>query len=132
MGIDILPAELPIESSEHFSQVLYPFIKDLVSPFIQYHVIFFPRSLSMQIHPSANDFKNLPSVLANATIADNGKLLGEHSSLNTHIAQQKEKQTVLLLGSGMVARPLVQHLLRRSNVRVVIGNVLLLFFLVTL
>ncbi|CDH56826.1 alpha-aminoadipic semialdehyde mitochondrial [Lichtheimia corymbifera JMRC:FSU:9682] len=103
MGIDILPAELPIESSEHFSQVLYPFIKDL-------------------IHPSANDFKNLPSVLANATIADNGKLLGEHSSINSHIAQQKEKQTVLLLGSGMVARPLVQHLLRRSNVRVVIAS----------
>lgn len=42
MGIDILPAELPIESSEHFSKVLYPFIKDLVSPTLSCHVFFFP------------------------------------------------------------------------------------------
>lgn len=31
MGIDILPAELPIESSQHFSNVLFPHIKDLVN-----------------------------------------------------------------------------------------------------
>lgn len=30
MGIDILPAELPIESSSHFSNVLYPYVKELV------------------------------------------------------------------------------------------------------
>lgn len=30
MGIDILPAELPIESSSHFSNVLYDYVKELV------------------------------------------------------------------------------------------------------
>jgi alpha-aminoadipic semialdehyde synthase len=30
MGIDILPAELPVESSEFFSKALYPFIKEMV------------------------------------------------------------------------------------------------------
>lgn len=30
MGIDILPAELPIESSSFFSQSLYPYVKELV------------------------------------------------------------------------------------------------------
>lgn len=30
MGIDILPAELPIESSTFFGQSLYPYIKELV------------------------------------------------------------------------------------------------------
>jgi alpha-aminoadipic semialdehyde synthase len=30
MGIDILPAEFPVESSEFFSNALYPFIKEMV------------------------------------------------------------------------------------------------------
>ena len=30
MGIDILPAELPVESSEFFSKALYPYIKEMV------------------------------------------------------------------------------------------------------
>lgn len=30
MGIDILPAELPVESSEFFSKALYPFVKEMV------------------------------------------------------------------------------------------------------
>lgn len=31
MSVDILPSELPMESSQHFSDSLYPFIKELVS-----------------------------------------------------------------------------------------------------
>lgn len=30
MGIDILPAEFPVESSDFFSKALYPFIKEMV------------------------------------------------------------------------------------------------------
>jgi len=30
MSVDILPSELPMESSQHFSDSLYPFIKELV------------------------------------------------------------------------------------------------------
>ncbi len=31
MGIDILPAEFPVESSQLFSEKLYPYIKEMVS-----------------------------------------------------------------------------------------------------
>lgn len=30
MGIDILPAEFPVESSDFFSKALYPFVKEMV------------------------------------------------------------------------------------------------------
>jgi alpha-aminoadipic semialdehyde synthase len=33
------------------------------------------------------------------------------------------KKTVLLLGSGMVAAPLVEHLSKRPDVNIVIGNI---------
>ena len=70
-------------------------------------------------------------MLANATIADNGKLIGEHSSSLTPLLSQSSKKsghqsinkrTVLLLGSGMVAGPLVQRLTQRLDVRVVVGK----------
>ncbi|KAI9317684.1 Saccharopine dehydrogenase-domain-containing protein [Dichotomocladium elegans] len=111
MGIDILPAELPVESSEHFSDVLYPHIKDL-------------------IHPTSDDMNRLSPVLANAVIANQGKLMNGHTTLlnniemtGGHVAdQQQQRQNILLLGSGMVARPLVERLTRRANARVVIAS----------
>ncbi|KAI9496686.1 Saccharopine dehydrogenase-domain-containing protein [Zychaea mexicana] len=110
MGIDILPAELASDSSKHFSSVLYPHIKDL-------------------IHPKAESLINLPPMLAHATIADNGQLVGAHSSLESLLPQtnsghggSSSKRTVLLLGSGMVAGPLVQRLTQRSDVRVVVAS----------
>ncbi|KAI8139537.1 Saccharopine dehydrogenase-domain-containing protein [Fennellomyces sp. T-0311] len=109
MGIDILPAELASDSSKYFSSVLYPHIKDL-------------------IHPSANAVTDLSPMLAGATIADSGKLLGEHASLESLLPQAQsspergDKHTVLLLGSGMVAGPLVQRLVQRPDVRVVVAS----------
>ncbi|KAI9244018.1 alpha-aminoadipic semialdehyde synthase [Phascolomyces articulosus] len=112
MGIDILPAELASDSSKHFSNVLYPHIKKL-------------------IHPAAQTLGDLSPMLANATIADNGHLTKDHSSLASLLPQTTttksnenihNKRTVLLLGSGMVAGPLVQHLTQRSDVRVVVAS----------
>ncbi|KAF7721008.1 hypothetical protein EC973_005558 [Apophysomyces ossiformis] len=108
LGIDILPAELPIESSKFFSDKLFPYVKEL-------------------IQPSAKTLSDLSPLLANATIADSGKLTQAHrglekllpSTLSTGVNQKK---TVLLLGSGMVAAPLVNHLLKRPDVRVVVGS----------
>ena len=70
-------------------------------------------------------------MLENATIANNGKLIGKHSlSLKPLLSQSSkkpgyesiDKRTVLLLGSGMVAGPLVQRLTQRPDIRVVVGK----------
>lgn len=112
MGIDILPAELPVESSEHFSNALYPFVKEMVQG---------------EVKPSLD---KLSPLMRNATIADNGKLTSAHESLNKMLptvsnttSHGSEKKTVLLLGSGMVAAPLVEHLLARPDVKIVVGKV---------
>ncbi|KAG2222858.1 hypothetical protein INT45_000473 [Circinella minor] len=113
MGIDILPAELANDSSKHFSDVLYPHIKDLIHP------------------AAAKSLNDISPMLANATIANNGKLVGEHSSFlkpllsqssKKHGYESVNKRTVLLLGSGMVAGPLVQRLTQRRDIRVVVAS----------
>ncbi|OAD69755.1 hypothetical protein PHYBLDRAFT_116084 [Phycomyces blakesleeanus NRRL 1555(-)] len=121
MGVDILPAELPIESSQHFSNVLYPHLKELVSD---------------SVTSNAIKLSELSATLANATIADKGKLTKEYKGLEGKLPLQSKSfqassannsgpaqlKTVLLLGSGMVAGPLVEHLLKRPDVRVVVAS----------
>ncbi|ORZ00118.1 Saccharopine dehydrogenase-domain-containing protein [Syncephalastrum racemosum] len=108
MGIDILPAELPIESSQHFSNVLFPHIKDLILP-------------------HARTMDGLTPMLSRATIAAQGKLTSGHTALNALLpsassAAPKARKEVLLLGSGMVTAPLVRHLMRRPDVHVVVAS----------
>ncbi|KAK4513899.1 uncharacterized protein ATC70_005906 [Mucor velutinosus] len=113
MGIDILPAELPVESSEFFSKALYPYIREMV-----------------QSSPKT-PLDKLPTLLRNATIADQGQLMDPHKSLlkstaaaatSTRSATYNDKKTVLLLGSGMVAAPLVEHLVKRPDVNIVVAS----------
>jgi alpha-aminoadipic semialdehyde synthase len=72
----------------------------------------------------------LPPLLRNATIADQGKLTESHKGLlgsNTStVSTFNDKKTVLLLGSGMVAAPLVEHLAKRSDVNIVVGMQIML------
>ncbi|KAI8391256.1 Saccharopine dehydrogenase-domain-containing protein [Radiomyces spectabilis] len=112
MGIDILPAELPVESSNHFSEKLLPYVKEL-------------------INPATADTGALSPLLANAIIADKGTLSGKHQSLKTLLPgtagtttsqTQSRKKTVLLLGSGMVSGPLVDHLTKRSDIHLVVAS----------
>lgn len=112
MGIDILPAELPVESSEFFSKALYPYVKKMV-----------------QTSPKTS-LNELPPLLRNATIADQGQLMDPYKGLlkssaaatrTTSTATYNDKKTVLLLGSGMVAAPLVEHLVKRPDVNIVVG-----------
>ncbi|KAF9185827.1 hypothetical protein BGZ51_002428 [Haplosporangium sp. Z 767] len=114
MSVDILPSELPLESSQHFSDSLYPFIKELIR--------------ENYSHP----------VLAGATIAENGSLKPSHETLtkvlkDTHAKENLAKirsalpigtkpKNVLLCGSGFVAGPLVDYLLRDPNVNITIAS----------
>ncbi|KAI7906802.1 Saccharopine dehydrogenase-domain-containing protein [Cokeromyces recurvatus] len=110
MGIDILPAEFPVESSQLFSEKLYPYIKEMI------------------VNTTSNtSLQDLPSVLQNATIANVGKLTKPHEGLKEFLPSKTTpngngKKTVLLLGSGMVAGPLVEHLARRPDVNIVVAS----------
>ncbi|KAF8930031.1 Saccharopine dehydrogenase-domain-containing protein [Dissophora ornata] len=124
MSVDILPSELPLESSQHFSDSLYPFVKELIR--------------GNNDHP----------VLAGATIAENGSLkpahqdlaqilnetqakeklaaiklaLGTSASQKTSFGSNIKPKKVLLCGSGFVAGPLVDYLLRDPNVSITIAS----------
>jgi alpha-aminoadipic semialdehyde synthase len=107
MSIDNLPAEMPLEASEYFSHSLFPHIVQLTK-----------GNLS---HP----------VLKRATIAEEGKLLGKHEKLHESIKKhapdsikvEARTKKVLLLGSGYVAGPLVDYLVRDKNHLVTVGNI---------
>ncbi|KAF9909683.1 hypothetical protein BX616_011078 [Lobosporangium transversale] len=122
MSVDILPSELPLESSQHFSDSLYPFIKELIRDNTD--------------HP----------VIAGATIAENGSLKPAHKALSGVLRDTNAKEAlaklkvaigstgqsnsgssnkpkkVLLCGSGFVAGPLVDYLLRDSNISITIAS----------
>ncbi|KAG0240071.1 hypothetical protein BGW41_007236 [Actinomortierella wolfii] len=119
MSVDILPSELPLESSQHFSEALYPFVKELIR--------------DNASHP----------VLSGATIAEGGKLTKGHEELYEILKKEKaqeklnaisskpqgqsatgvgKRKRVLLCGSGFVAGPLVDYLLRDPNVDMTIAS----------
>ncbi|KAJ3085286.1 hypothetical protein HK102_000142 [Quaeritorhiza haematococci] len=121
MSIDNLPTEMPLEASEYFSGALYPFLVQAVKGNFE--------------HP----------VLSRATITGlDGRLLKKHEHLYKKIEEYAKPKTtvphgqgavvsaaskqVLLLGSGFVAAPLVDYLVRdrssiaKDNVSVTIGE----------
>jgi alpha-aminoadipic semialdehyde synthase len=109
LGVDILPAELPLESSQHFSNVLSPYVKELVQ----------------------KNNAEAATTLKNAVIADKGSLAQKHEGLYKILGMAstagtpsgvKPQKKVLLLGSGLVAKPLVERLLKRDDVHMKIGE----------
>lgn len=161
MSIDILPSELPLDASKHFSKVLHPYLSALIG---QYSGL-----------PMANS-QHLLTGLDGATIAREGKLEAKHTwllplmeneakkaasvhagpcspsvagmkisgsdradldlnndlGLSTSVEDSQSKghpqnhgihrKRVLLLGSGMVAKPAVEEFLRRSDINLVVGT----------
>ncbi|KAH8555677.1 Saccharopine dehydrogenase-domain-containing protein [Umbelopsis sp. PMI_123] len=111
LGVDILPAELPIESSQHFSNVLSPYLKELVL--------------------KKGENKAAEQTLRDAIVADKGKLTEKHNGLYKFLGASsgsgtpsgvKPQKKVLLLGSGLVAKPLVERLLKRDDVHLKIAS----------
>ncbi|KAI8820791.1 Saccharopine dehydrogenase-domain-containing protein [Fimicolochytrium jonesii] len=105
MSIDNLPTELPLEASEYFSNALFPYVNQLAMGNVD--------------HP----------VLKRATIATaDGKLAPARSNLQPILneygkgAKVTASQNVLLLGSGFVAAPLVDYLLRAPHRSVTIAS----------
>ena len=124
MAVDILPTALPRDASQHFSNVLVPYLRSVV------------RSYRGEI-PRDDAERARAKALERATIAQGGVLREEHRWLESgplgawraqvgsdrhkaaNVPQKKKK--VLVLGSGMVAGPAVDEIARHGDVELVVG-----------
>ncbi|KZT50477.1 hypothetical protein CALCODRAFT_444572 [Calocera cornea HHB12733] len=118
VSIDILPTELPKDASMQFSSVFMPYLRAFVT--------------QLQHLPLTQDQQSLLEALDRATIARHGRLSSPHdwlySQLPSDLAARSNltgnpasPKTVLLLGSGMVAKPVVHALCQRSDIALVIA-----------
>ncbi|CAG8781361.1 12555_t:CDS:1, partial [Acaulospora colombiana] len=129
MSIDILPSEIPLDSSKHFSNKLFPYLRSLIR--------------SEQGKPlDHEDVSNL-DVLERGTIVSGGLLREHHTWLSARLSGSsgvsasrsmpstkmtenptkspiQRKKKVLLLGSGMVAKPAVDHISSRKDIEVIV------------
>lgn len=138
MSVDILPASIPLDASQHFSRSLLPYLESLIGTFDG---------------PKNDEFT---AALEKATIAKEGKLADKHlwlqSAVNVYHAKAattetngkyteaiastpraepettavpqspRTKKKVLMLGSGMVAGPAVNTIAKRGDVELVIAS----------
>ncbi len=121
MAVDNLPCELPRESSQHFSSVL----RDMVAPLVH---------ASWQVPFERLD---LPPYLKRAVIVHQGRLTPDYEYIQQHLeahpaiadtsrsaaagfscdlpaVQERNMKRVLVLGAGLVAKPLVRYLLEKG------------------
>ncbi|KAI0665461.1 Saccharopine dehydrogenase-domain-containing protein [Trametes maxima] len=136
MAVDILPTAPPLEASQHFSTALLPYLRTVLAGYTHPNA----KPTSTQIHEA----------LCRATVAQGGELTPSFEWLRRPLGIWKEniaapsseddepakaghaskkplpgaprKKRVLMLGSGMVARPAVDELCRRSDVELVIAS----------
>lgn len=140
MAVDILPASLPFDASNHFSEVLLPYLTSLINSY---------NSEEFECKED-QDRDEYTRALCRATIASGGKLARKHewlqdsvdkyqaellNSRSPLVGSQNAKATpvsnntvlrrknLLMLGSGMVADPAVEEILKRPDVQLVIGIV---------
>ncbi|KAG8142854.1 putative Alpha-aminoadipic semialdehyde synthase protein [Naja naja] len=109
-SIDNLPAQLPIESTECFGDMLFPYIEEML--------------LSDASEPLES--QNYSPVVRDAVITSNGSLtdkykyiqkLRENREYMQSLTMDKKKK-VLILGSGYVSEPVIEYLTRDPNVEI--------------
>eukprot|EP00076_Gallus_gallus_P017883 XP_015137737.1 alpha-aminoadipic semialdehyde synthase, mitochondrial isoform X1 [Gallus gallus] len=115
-SIDNLPAQLPIEATEYFGDMLFPYIEEML--------------LSEGSEPLEN--QNYSSVVRDAVIASNGSLTAKYEYIQK-LRESREyaqslsmgnKKRVLVLGSGYVSGPVLEYLTRDSDVDITIVSVM--------
>jgi alpha-aminoadipic semialdehyde synthase len=132
MAVDILPASLPLDSSHHFSSVLVPYLNALIRQY---------RGEDVN--------SDISNALDRATVARHGKRSGKFrwladsvtawrecaglllsgswtptvGSISGQIQRNglKQKKRILMVGSGMVAKPAVDEICKRSDVELLVG-----------
>lgn len=105
MTIDNLPAQLPKDSSSHFSDILTPILKKMIKS------------------------KKVPEVIERATIMKDGVLVKRFENLQIGSASPSFAKTstdqnkkILVLGAGYVAKPAIDYLSRSQKNNVMVGT----------
>ena len=131
MSVDILPSELPLEASQHFSKSILPYLRTVIREY--------NSDSSAQNQQQTRCDPELRQALNRATVAFDGKLTERHLWLNDLLKADEEavskaarakkvspipqaKKRVLLLGSGLVSRPFVDQICTRSDVECIVGQ----------
>ncbi|NXN89967.1 AASS protein, partial [Bombycilla garrulus] len=115
-SIDNLPAQLPIEATEYFGDMLFPYIEEML--------------LSDSSEPLEK--QNYSPVVRDAVIASNGSLTPKYQYIQKLRESREQAQSlkmsvekkVLLLGSGYVSGPVLEYLTRDSNVDITVVSVM--------
>uniref|UniRef100_A0A8C8SIC3 Alpha-aminoadipic semialdehyde synthase, mitochondrial n=1 Tax=Pelusios castaneus TaxID=367368 RepID=A0A8C8SIC3_9SAUR len=114
-SIDNLPAQLPIEATEYFGDMLFTYIEEML--------------LSEGSQPLES--QNYSPVVRDAVIASNGSLTDKYKYIqklreSREYSQSltKDKKRVLLLGSGYVSGPVIEYLTRDPDVEITAGSVM--------
>jgi alpha-aminoadipic semialdehyde synthase len=128
-AVDILPTEVPLDASVHFSDALMPYLRALVRQEQRRRQGSGFTSISGNgwNGVSVEDVTSLRA-LDRATIANDGELMPQHkwlydplAALNTRPPSSspettiKPKKKVLLFGSGLVAKPFCETIWSRSK-----------------
>ncbi|KAF8639309.1 hypothetical protein AX17_001590 [Amanita inopinata Kibby_2008] len=136
MSVDILPTSIPLDASRHFSNAMLPYLERVMGWYTG--------------RESAGKDDLLGRALERATIAVNGSLIEKHqwlqegvdkwrvtsgaakvadastptpsSSTSAESSGAVKKKRMLLLGSGMVAGPAVDHIAQRKDVELVVAS----------
>ncbi|XP_051007819.1 alpha-aminoadipic semialdehyde synthase, mitochondrial isoform X2 [Acomys russatus] len=113
-SIDNLPAQLPIEATEYFGDMLYPYVEEML--------------LSDASQPLES--QNFSPVVRDAVITSNGILTDKYKYIQK-LRESREriqslsmsaKKKVLVLGSGYVSGPVLEYLSRDNNVEITVGS----------
>ncbi|XP_058510934.1 alpha-aminoadipic semialdehyde synthase, mitochondrial isoform X2 [Ochotona princeps] len=113
-SIDNLPAQLPIEATEYFGDMLYPYVEEML--------------LSDATQPLES--QNFSPVVRDAVITSNGTLTDKYKYIQK-LREGKErvqsltmgsKKKVLILGSGYVSEPVLEYLSRDDNIEITVGS----------
>ncbi|NXP10636.1 AASS protein, partial [Thinocorus orbignyianus] len=115
-SIDNLPAQLPIEATEYFGDMLFPYIEEML--------------VSEGSEPLES--QKYSPVVRDAVIASNGSLTAKYEYIqklreSREYAQSLKmgnKKRVLLLGSGYVSGPVLEYLTRDSNIGITVASVM--------
>nr|XP_006122637.2 alpha-aminoadipic semialdehyde synthase, mitochondrial [Pelodiscus sinensis] len=114
-SIDNLPAQLPIEATEYFGDMLFPYVEEML--------------LSDGSQPLES--QNYSPVVRDAVIASNGSLTDKYKyiqklreSREYSQSLMKDKKRVLLLGSGYVSGPVIEYLMRDPSVEITAASIM--------
>ena len=80
-GVDILPSELPIDSSAHFGDTLLPFVRNVIQ-----------NSDEEAARDGISSLERLPPELRNACIASNGELMHGFKYIEALMSRQSQPQ----------------------------------------